>query len=809
MKRKANPVAKTTRPVFTRIFHRKRLFTLLDLHRSRPVVWISGPLCSGKTILASSYIEARNLPCLWYQIDSRDDDPATFFYYLGLAARTHIPDSKSPPSLFTPEYLAGLSVFARRFFEDLFSQLPLPFCFVFDNYQEVGDLSSLHEVIREAIRGIPEGISFIIISRTGPPQAFSRLRANKSVAILGGDELALTLKETKEMAVARVKEKLPDKVMREIHQKTRGWVAGVAIMLERTRKYKNSAQITNVVRETCSECFTFEILEKQDAATKDFLLKTSILPVMTPLMANSITGSTSSGKILADLHRKNCFTEKRLHDDPVYQYHPIFRDFLLSKAVETFGDEKVFTLRKDAAQILSESGRYEDAFALFRDCSGWEGIERLITEHARELISQGRGKILDEWITSLPDDFLNERPWLLYWLGLSRMPYHQKSGHEYMERAFHLFKGRSDVAGIYLSWSGIVDSCVFGLDDLNPLDHWISQLNHIRTTFGEAPSDEIAARVSTSMFMALVYRDPRHPETGAWGIRALNLTQLTENLPLKALTLSNYAFYKIVAGELDAAALAIDFYRALMKDDGGAPLSTLYMKWVEAFYLSVTGAHQDCIKSVSEGLKLSASTGVYLLDYLLMGNAILSYLNVQDFKNAEKFIKKMSAHYDKLPPCAKGYYHLLSGCYIFIHGDAQEAARHFNLALRNAEHIGFRAGQTISHLANAQVMYAFQEYEDASLHLKEARKIGRRINYRYVEFIALLTEAYFAFDRNSDKTGLSCLKKAMKQGGRHGYKNTYLIRPDIMERLCKKALQAGIETEYVQEILRCRNMAVE
>src|SRR3990172_2813746 len=150
---------------------------------------------------------------------------------------------------------------------------------------------------------------------------------------------------------------------------------------------------------------------------------------------------------------------------------------------------------------------------------------------------------------------------------------------------------------------------------------------------------------------------------------------------------------------------------------------------------------------------------------------------------------------------------MLSGCYLLIHGDAQEAVRHFDLALRGAEHIGFRAGQAMSHLAGAHARYALQEYEDARRHLKKARKIGRLINYRYVEFISLLTEAYFAFDRNSDKTGLSSLRKAMKYGRKHGYKNTYLIRPDIMEQLCKKALQAGRETEYVQEILRLRNMA--
>src|SRR3990172_1629498 len=105
---------------------------------------------------------------------------------------------------------------------------------------------------------------------------------------------------------------------------------------------------------------------------------------------------------------------------------------------------------------------------------------------------------------------------------------------------------------------------------------------------------------------------------------------------------------------------------------------------------------------------------------------------------------------------------MLSGCYLLIHGDAQEAVRHFDLALRGAEHIGFRGAQAMSHIASAHARYALQEYEDARRHLKKARKIGRLINYRYVEFISLLTEAYFAFDRNSDQAGLRALKNAIK-----------------------------------------------
>ncbi|MBI5043848.1 MAG: hypothetical protein HZC10_08510 [Nitrospirae bacterium] len=46
--------AKISRPETSGVFHRKRLFLLLDHARKHPVTWIAGPPGSGKTTLISS-----------------------------------------------------------------------------------------------------------------------------------------------------------------------------------------------------------------------------------------------------------------------------------------------------------------------------------------------------------------------------------------------------------------------------------------------------------------------------------------------------------------------------------------------------------------------------------------------------------------------------------------------------------------------------------------------------------------------------------------------------------------------------------
>ena len=117
--------AKLSQPSVTGYYPRTRLFDQLDDARDRPGVWVTGPAGSGKTTLAASYVADRGLPCLWYTLDAGDADPATWFSYLGMAARGLASEGTELPAL-TPEYLPGLPTFTRNFFETLCAGLPVP-----------------------------------------------------------------------------------------------------------------------------------------------------------------------------------------------------------------------------------------------------------------------------------------------------------------------------------------------------------------------------------------------------------------------------------------------------------------------------------------------------------------------------------------------------------------------------------------------------------------------------------------------------------------------------------------------------------
>ena len=88
------------------------------------IVGLIGPNGAGKTTLIASWLDARGIKGIWYQVDPGDTDLATFFYYLGEAAKPYSRKGQRPLPLLAPEYLQDVAGFSRRFIRELFSRLP-------------------------------------------------------------------------------------------------------------------------------------------------------------------------------------------------------------------------------------------------------------------------------------------------------------------------------------------------------------------------------------------------------------------------------------------------------------------------------------------------------------------------------------------------------------------------------------------------------------------------------------------------------------------------------------------------------------
>jgi ATP/maltotriose-dependent transcriptional regulator MalT len=385
-------------------------------------------------------------------VDNGDTDIATLFSYLATAVEHAAPDENASLPFFTPEYQAGISIFAKRYFERLFKRLPRPYVVVLDDYHEVPEESAFHEVVRNGLFEIPEGINVVIISRGAPPHQLAHLRSLGRMSLTSRKALRFTQEETEALVLLRRNDGHWQETASHLFNKTQGWAAGLVLMLDSDASDSFDVvpdqQDALKVPEEVFQYFYAELFEKTEPMLRDFFLKTSFFQEIIPEAAERLTGNQDAHRILSELSAKNYFTEQR---ESGYRYHPLFRDFLLKQAGKEYSEESVNRIRCEAAILLEKFGRIEEAAGLFIVACNWPEISRLILKESASLISQGRHITLLNWINTLPHTLMEENPDLLFQRGKCLAMFDPGKGKNDFIKAFRIFKDREEWGGMLLS----------------------------------------------------------------------------------------------------------------------------------------------------------------------------------------------------------------------------------------------------------------------------------------------------------------------------------------------------------------------
>ena len=806
MARKTASIAKITRPVLAGSYPRKRLFRLVDSARKHKVVWVTGPPGSGKTTLVSSYVADRRIPCLWVRLDEGDADPATFFHYLGLAAKKAAPRVRKPLPMLTPDQHPAVPIFAQRYFEDLFSRIASGSVIVFDDYQKIPAGSAFHAMLRDRLSLLPPGVSVVLVSREQPPPVFARLRASQAMEVIGWKDLRLSPPETEGIARLRRTRKGGRETIRSLYGISDGWAAGFVLLLEKAEE-ESPLKLPRRKPQEILDYFAGEILEGLDEEMHSFLLKSAHLPRMTPKMTAQLTGLRRAGQILSSLNRHNYFTEVYPGPEPVYEYHPLFRDFLKSRSDDIFSEKYIRRLRGKAAAIMENSGYFEEAAGIFREIGDLDGFARVLRKQAPSLVRQGREGTLAEWLEVLPGEILEEDPWLLYWRGMAKLSSRPGDSQGDFKEAYRRFSRQKDRDGSFLAWAGVVDAIIYGPGSLKTLDPWFVTLGRMWKKSSPSLPEEIEFHVTCTMIKALSLRRPPNIDTGMWADRAIRLARSTRDVSLRFTSLLSVAYYRFHSGDFQEAGLLLDSLRELGRRPEISPLSRLTLHWLEAAYANGNGMHDRCRKVVAEGVELAEATGVHHMDFLLKGHGALSSLHRGDMEAARGFLRNMASGLSAARPWEASFYHRIAAWEALHRGDRAQALFHSERCLVMCEEVGNPWTEALSLLLRAFVLHEEGQAGEANRHLKRALRMGKINGMHFIRFLCLLAEAYFSLVRGDEASGLSSLREGLRIGREKGYIDVYLWRPGLLETVTAKALEKGIETGYVRDLIR-RNALV-
>lgn len=600
--------AKLTRPKLYESVARPRLFAMLDNAARRPVVWVCAPPGAGKTAMVASYLEARGLPHLWYQVDAGDADPATFVHYLRLAALQIAPQGAVLP-LFPLEPQLDLRRFARVFLRDLFAMLPQPCAVVLDNFHEAQPSLADRAALAEGFDEIPDGSTMIVISRSEPPPELARMLASRRMARIQPSALRCTADEADRILASPA---LDPALVGRIVQQCDGWAAALVLLREHLTQGGGSLDVSLAVgRDAVFRYFTGEILLRLTEQERRVLTLTAIPPSITPEEAVDLTGNAAAPQLLDHFYRRHLFIDRLKGAQTTYQYHALFREFLREHMRRGWSCDEQRGALVHAAALIRKRGMAAEALELYREAGASEAMAVVIREHALDWARQGRAGMLSDWIEALPPALRHADPWLDYWRGRAWIFRKPAQGRPVMERTFNVFRTRGDLRGQALALAAIVTSYYYEWADFRPLDRWLPEFDRLLGEGHAAPLDrESELRARAAQLITLLFR---HPDEEVLMARARQLDELVDgepdaNVRLMAASAVLNTYNWIAA--VDAADALVARIEAAIAGEEVSPLMQVWWRMHVSLWHQVAGRYAQAGKLIEDARGIAERHGL-------------------------------------------------------------------------------------------------------------------------------------------------------------------------------------------------------
>jgi LuxR family transcriptional regulator, maltose regulon positive regulatory protein len=778
--------AKLTRPRLARVSPRPRLFRRLDRARAQRVVWVQGPPGSGKTTLLASWLAARRIAAIWLQVDPADGDLAAFFGWLAEAIRALPGGRRVALPAFAPESLAAPGAFARTFFRAVCERGPE--LLVLDDYHALPAGSPVHAALREGLLELGEGCTLVVASRRDPPPELARLRAAGELEVIGAAELALTSAEARTVARAlRPGAAIPGAVLDRVH----GWAAGVVLLGAGAPAEGGAPEVFDYL--------AAEVLADASPEVRDVLLRTAILPELTARTATALSGNPRAPEILTDLARRGYFTVRKDAAEPTFQYHDLFREFLVTRAEAELGGDALRALTAVAARLVEERGDFEAAVELWSRAGAWDDLVRLVHARAVVLAREARVGTLARWIDRLPTELRERNAWLLFWRSVARFPAEAGRAIAGIAEAFERFVAAGDAAGAYTAWTIAADMTIFALHDVAPLDGWIDRLPALRARFPEWPSPEVESLTTAAALAALVHRQPAHPELPRWEERAVALALSPGEHGSRLHLARQLAMWNGYWGsDLGRTRAVMDAVAPLLASPHAVATDVVIFHAADAQRRMYRGEPMDAILAAERGLAVAAERGLDAWDAVLLASRTWGELAVGERARAGQTVATLAKKVPGAPRLAQTLYHQAAGAVAIAEGELRAAVAHGEAALRFASDAGMPLARSDC-LVTIGVAAA-RGGDPAPLH--EALRYAREVRSRYAEFGALVGLADHALRSGDEPGALAAAREAFASGRTAEMFFSCWHAPADHAALAALALEAGVETAYATELVR-------
>jgi LuxR family transcriptional regulator, maltose regulon positive regulatory protein len=381
------------------------LVAALDRAATRKVTVISAPAGSGKSSLLREWADRRDRPGLPYrlavvQVQPGQHDAQLFWLALLSAVRqaAGTAGDAEPPTA-TPGFNAA--AIADRMLSEL-ADISDGMTLVIDDLHELSSPEAVERLSR-LLTDLPPRVHAVLATRHDLRLRLHQLRLAGELAEIRAADLRFSERETRALLAASGIA-LSDGGIALLYQRTEGWAAGLRLAVLSLTGHPDPerfvAEFSGSDR-TVGEYLIAEMLDRQPGAVQDLLLRTCLLDRINGELADLLTGSPGSERILLDLEDANAFVVSLDTGRTWFRYHHLLSDFLRLELRRTLAEE-VPALHRRAAGWFSEHGEVADAIRHTQAAGDWPDAARLLADHSFSMMLDGKAQTLQALLWAFP-----------------------------------------------------------------------------------------------------------------------------------------------------------------------------------------------------------------------------------------------------------------------------------------------------------------------------------------------------------------------------------------------------------------------
>ena len=276
-----------------------------------------------------------------------------------------------------------------------------------DDYHAI-DAPEVHEAVTFLLDHLPDHLHLVMATRSDPPLPLARLRSRGQLTEVRAADLRFTPAEAREFLNRVMGLDLTAADVDALEERTEGWVAGLQLAALSLRGIPERGEVAGFIEAfTGSNRFVIdyladEVLARQPAEVRDFLLRTAVLDRLTGPLCDAVTGARRRRPDAGGPRARQPLPRPARHQRSWYRYHHLFADVLRARLLAEHPDE-VPGLHQRASAWYAAHDLVADAVRHALAAEDFDRAAYLMEEALPELRRARQDSLLLAWVRSLPD----------------------------------------------------------------------------------------------------------------------------------------------------------------------------------------------------------------------------------------------------------------------------------------------------------------------------------------------------------------------------------------------------------------------